>query len=130
MHGGLNARASRQRAYTTVLSVLARLHHKGLLRRRRVGRADVYVPALTRAEYWLARAGVEVDALVDHFGDEALAHFVQAVDGLEDDKMDALRRLADERPALPGAVTPRRAVTSRSTVGLVASGVAGCGSGR
>lgn len=98
----LNARSRRQRAYTTVLSVLARLHTKGLLERRRVGRADVYVPAVTEAEYRLARAGVEVKALVDTFGDEALARFVQVVDGLDDGRMNALRRLAAERPEGPG----------------------------
>lgn len=91
----LNAREARQRAYTTILSVLARLYTKGLLERRRHGRADVYVPRMGEAEYRLARAGAEVSSLVDHFGDEALAHFVSAVDQLGDDRMAALRRLAE-----------------------------------
>ena len=54
----LNARSPRQRAYTTVLSVLTRLHDKGLLHRRRSGRADIYTPTLTEAEYRVRRAGV------------------------------------------------------------------------
>ncbi len=91
---GLNARSERQRAYTTVLSVLTRLHVKGLLERRRTGRAHLYVPSLSQAEYRLARAGAEVDALVVHFGDEALAHFVHAVDELDPGRMRALRELA------------------------------------
>jgi predicted transcriptional regulator len=36
------------------LSVLSRLHAKGLLDRRRFGRADIYIPALSEAEYRLA----------------------------------------------------------------------------
>lgn len=91
----LNARLPRQRAYTTVLSVLTRLHDKGLLHRRRSGRADIYTPTLTEAEYRLRRAGAEVDELVSHFGDEALAHFVQTVDTLDDERTAALRRLGD-----------------------------------
>ncbi len=99
VHAALNAREPRQRAYTTVLSVLTRLYEKGLLERKLKSRAHIYTPTLTEAEYSRERAGAEVDALIDHFGDAALAHFVQAVDRLDGERMDALRRLAGEPPA-------------------------------
>ena len=76
----LNARADKVRAYTTLLTVMTRLDGKGLLVRRRAGRLDVYSPALSRDAYLQARAEAEVRALVDDFGDLALAHFARHVE--------------------------------------------------
>lgn len=42
---------ARARAYTTVMTVMDKLHDKGWLKRERVGRAFVYRPALPRADY-------------------------------------------------------------------------------
>jgi predicted transcriptional regulator len=92
----LNARADKVRAYTTLLTVMTRLDGKGLLVRRRAGRLDVYSPALTRDAYLQARAESEVQALVEDFGDLALAHFARHVDGLDQDRLAKLRKLAGE----------------------------------
>ena len=40
---GINERAPRHRAYTTFMTIMGRLASKGLLHRRRGGRADYYV---------------------------------------------------------------------------------------
>ena len=61
----VNAPADKPRAYTTYMTILGRLHDKGLLTRRREGKTDVYRPVHTRAEYADLRAQAEVDALVD-----------------------------------------------------------------
>ena len=90
----LNARADKERAYTTLLTVMTRLDGKGLLVRRRAGRLDVYAPALTRDEYLRARAEAEVAALVEDFGDLALAHFARHVGRLDPQRLETLRRLA------------------------------------
>ena len=92
----LNARADKVRAYTTLLTVMTRLDSKGLLVRRRAGRLDVYSPALSRDAYLQARAEAEVRALVDDFGDLALAHFARHVDQLDAERLDKLRKLAGE----------------------------------
>ena len=92
----LNARAEKVRAYTTLLTVMTRLDGKGLLVRRRAGRLDVYSPALSRDAYLQARAEAEVQALVEDFGDLALAHFARHVDGLDAERLDKLRKLAGE----------------------------------
>ena len=92
----LNARAEKVRAYTTLLTVMTRLDGKGLLVRRRAGRLDVYSPALSRDAYLQARAEAEVRALVEDFGDLALAHFARHVDGLDAERLDKLRKLAGE----------------------------------
>jgi predicted transcriptional regulator len=90
----LNARAEKTRAYTTLLTVMIRLDGKGLLVRRRAGRLDVYAPAISRDEYLRARAESEVAALVDDFGDLALAHFARHIGRLDAERLQALRRLA------------------------------------
>ena len=90
----VNARSEKTRAYTTLLTVMTRLDGKGLLVRRRSGRLDVYAPALTRDEYLRARAEAEVTALVEDFGDLALAHFARHVGRLDQQRLETLRRLA------------------------------------
>jgi predicted transcriptional regulator len=90
----LNARGGKVRAYTTLLTVMTRLDGKGLLVRRRAGRLDVYAPAFTRDEYLQARAEAEVAALVEDFGDLALAHFARHIRQLDPQRLETLRRLA------------------------------------
>src|ERR1700693_4274600 len=65
----LNKRASKERAYTTYMTIMARLHKKGVLDRRRQGKTDFYAPKLSREEYMAARARDQVDELVDEYGD-------------------------------------------------------------
>ena len=91
----LNARGGKVRAYTTLLTVMTRLDAKGLLVRRRAGRLDVYAPALTRDDYFHTRAEAEVAALVEDFGDLALAHFARHIGGLDAERLEKLRRLAN-----------------------------------
>ena len=90
----LNRAAPRPRAYTTYMTILGRLHAKGLLTRRREGKTDVYRPVHTRAEYADLRAQAEVAALVETFGDVALGHFARQVSDLDPDRRAALERLA------------------------------------
>lgn len=92
----LNETAPRPRAYTTYLTVCRRLDAKGLLARRRRGKTDVYVPAMTRRRYAELRAAAEVEALVEEFGDEALVHFAREIDRLDPERRRRLRRLAEE----------------------------------
>ena len=79
----LNARSAPRRAYTTILTVMQRLHEKRVLRRERDRRCHVYLPALTREQYAQARAEAEVGALVSEYGDVALAHFARAMSRLD-----------------------------------------------
>jgi len=90
----LNARTSKERAYTTYMTIMARLHRKGLLARRREGKTDFYAPALARDEYMERRARVEVEDLVAQYGDVALSHFAQQMSALDPARRRALQRLA------------------------------------
>jgi predicted transcriptional regulator len=87
-------RGRKQRAYTTVMTIMARLDVKGLLTRKRRGKTDVYRPVMSRAEYADARAQAEVEGLVAEFGDVALAHFAERVDRLDAKRLRELRKLA------------------------------------
>ena len=85
----------RKRAYTTVMTIMARLDKKGLLTRERVGKTDVYAPVLDRAEYMNARAAAQVGALVDEYGDLALSHFARQFESLDARSLRRLRALSE-----------------------------------
>jgi predicted transcriptional regulator len=91
---GVNGRASKPRAYTTYMTIMARLHKKGVLKRRREGKTDFYWPVMSRDYYRDARARADVKALVDNYGDIALAHFARQMDTLDPKRREQLRRLA------------------------------------
>jgi predicted transcriptional regulator len=87
-------RGPKQRAYTTVMTIMNRLDEKGLLDRERQGKRDLYRPVMSREEYLDARAQAEVRSLVDEYGDVALAHFAKHVDGIDGKRLRELRKLA------------------------------------
>jgi predicted transcriptional regulator len=90
----LNANSEPPRAYTTYMTIMARLHKKGLLDRRREGKTDIYAPAHSRDEYRALRAQAGVQQLVDEYGDAALSHFAAQVAALDPARRRALERLA------------------------------------
>jgi predicted transcriptional regulator len=90
----LNKSARHERAYTTYMTIMARLHKKGLLVRRREGKTDFYAPSLGREEYLAVRARAEVEDLVAQYGDVALSHFAQQMASLDPARRRALQRLA------------------------------------
>ena len=92
----LNGRGPQARAYTTVLTVMQRLHTKELLDRRWRGRLHVYSPVLSRAEYAEMRAAVEVRELVSEYGDVALAQFARTMSTLDPKRREQIRRLAGD----------------------------------
>ncbi len=91
---GINARATRERAYTTFMTIMRRLASKGLLKRRRDGRADYYLASWTEPDYRAARAQADTSALVEQYGDAALVAFASAMEGLDPARRRLLRRLA------------------------------------
>ncbi len=90
----LNATAGRERAYTTVMTVMAKLHRKGLLERRREGKTDIYTPVMSRDAYMEARAQADLDAIVDEYGDVALVALARQMNQLDPKRREQLRRIA------------------------------------
>jgi predicted transcriptional regulator len=79
-------------AYKTVLTVLGRLHAKGLVDREAAGRAHAYTPRRGPAE--LAAEQMNVALRRTGRGTEALQHFVDTLDA---DEQAVLRALLDAR---------------------------------
>ncbi|MFF3559319.1 BlaI/MecI/CopY family transcriptional regulator [Streptomyces sp. NPDC002574] len=92
-------------AYTTVLTILVRLHGKGMLVRHRQGRGYAYAPARDEASHTAQRMRTLLDAGSDR--EAVLARFVSDLSP-EDEQM--LQRLltTDEAPDGPGGGTARR----------------------
>ncbi|MBI2325754.1 MAG: BlaI/MecI/CopY family transcriptional regulator [Chloroflexi bacterium] len=85
---------TRALAYTTVMTIMTRLHVKGLLERVRDGKTYVYRPAFSRAEHRERLSRDLVRGLVDEFGEVALAHFAAELDGVDASHRAALRKIA------------------------------------
>lgn len=90
----LNARTSKERAYTTYMTIMARLHKKGMLVRRREGKTDFYAPSQDRDQYLALRARAQVEDLVAQYGDVALSNFAEQMASLDPTRRRALQRLA------------------------------------
>jgi len=82
-------------AYTTVMTVLDRLHSKGLVARAREGRAYEYAPVHADEDALVDQLGKhEVDQLVQRLGDVALVHFAATLDDLDSGTRAQLETLA------------------------------------
>jgi predicted transcriptional regulator len=98
---GVYGNIGRPLAYTTVMTTLERLYKKGLLRRRKDGRAFLYTPALSQHEWEQRRAGDLVANILSSSGtsrDLLVSCLVEAV-GQEDDSLlkDLERKIRQKR---------------------------------
>lgn len=89
--------SGREPAYTTVMTVMARLADEGMLTRELVGKTYVYGPACTREEFRARIAGTIVNDLVTDFGDLAIAQFVDAIERAGPARLERLRTFLDNR---------------------------------
>ncbi len=87
--------ASRPRAYTTIMTIMDRLAHKGVVTRRKAGRAWLYRPNLS-AEQARARA---VSRVVDGFFEGSASALAAHLSGFQP--------VADARPPAPAAPRPQ-----------------------
>jgi len=81
---------SREIAYTTVMTTMARLHAKGLLERRRDGRRYVYRARLGRKEFLEETAREVLDSLA---GDDLATAEALLVERLAEADLEELERL-------------------------------------
>jgi predicted transcriptional regulator len=89
-----------QMAYTTLMTTLDRLHKKGLLERRKDGRAFIYSARVTQSEF---KQGVASDVISGLLGkgigeiEPVLACIVDAVSETDRALLDELDRLVKEK---------------------------------
>lgn len=91
----VQARLSRQVAYTTVMTTLDRLYKKGVLERRRMGRAYLYSPGVTRGQLQASIAGSVLAGLLqsrDGASSPVLSNLIDSV-GAHSHGEELLRRL-------------------------------------
>ncbi len=94
VHLQLAASASRSLAYTTVMTVLGRLHDKGLVARRQDGRRHIYSPVMNE-EGLIAHLGARAaDAAIARYGTAALRQFALRLDDLDPTVREQLLELA------------------------------------
>lgn len=89
-------------AYTTLMTTLDRLFRKGVLNRVKRGRAFLYAPQLSRAEFESARAAVALRAALEGDGTALtplMSFFVDAVGARDHELLDELEALVRARRA-------------------------------
>ena len=84
-------------AYTTIATVLDRLHTKGLLSRKRKGLAFVYRARLTRRVIEFARAQMSLRTLLGPAPRPAVATLVEAMESLDPGLLEELERAVAAR---------------------------------
>lgn len=77
-------------AYTTVMTILSRLHDKGVIRRKRIGRAYSYTPAFDQAELAATRMKSLLDTGADR--EAVLARFVGSLNRSDERFLESLLR--------------------------------------
>ena len=91
----LEHETGRAHAYTTVMTILARLHERGLLDRHKIGRGYMYRPHGDEAEVLTAMGERAVDRLLEQYGTAALRRFAHHLSDLDPDLRAQLLDLAD-----------------------------------
>ena len=87
-------------AYTTLMTTLDRLHKKGLLERRKDGRAFIYSPRYSPAEFERGIVRRAIDSLLGrgtHGAEPFLACIVDAVTEHDHELLDELDRLIQDK---------------------------------
>ncbi len=84
-------------AYTTVVTILTRLHDKGVLERRKAGRAYLYAPVADEPGLAARRMARVLDGEPDR--EAVLARFVSGLSGADE---ELLRRMLGEPPTAAG----------------------------
>ena len=90
----VNADRAAPLAYTSVMTVLDRLHDKELVTRESRGRAYEYTPVDPDEQHLVDHlSSRQVTELVDQLGEVALVHFAAALDKVDPQTMERLRAL-------------------------------------
>lgn len=96
----VHAHFGRELAYTTLMTTLDRLHRKGVLARRREGRAFLYRPLFTREQFEEQVATDMIDGLLGFASgppQPVLMSIVDAVSRRDHELLDELERLVREK---------------------------------
>lgn len=85
----------RDHAYTTILTIMSRLHERGVLLRERRGRQFIYRLPDGEADVIDRLSAAAVDRLIDRYGTAALRNFALRLADLDPDTRRRLEKLAE-----------------------------------
>ena len=91
----------RDAAYTTVMTVMSRLAAKGVLRRRKSGRAYVYEPVAEQEQLAGSMLSGLVDRLYGGSSTRAIAHLLEAEESVTESELDRLELLIRQKRERP-----------------------------
>lgn len=83
-------------AYTTVATILQRLHDKGLLNRKENKSGYVYSPKLSKESYSKNIAQSFLKKFIGSYGNTAIASFAESVDRLPEKKRQYFLKLLEK----------------------------------
>ncbi len=87
----------RKIAYTTVMTTMARLATKGLLRRDTAGLAHRYRPAVTQDTYLRSALGRVLTWALERYPEPAASYLTEVVDSVDGADLDELRAAVERR---------------------------------
>lgn len=87
----------RKIAYTTVMTTMARLATKGLLRRDTAGLAHRYRPAVSQDTYLRSALGRVLTWALERYPEPAASYLTEVVDGVDGADLDELRAAVERR---------------------------------
>lgn len=80
-------------AYTTIATILERLHEKGLLKKDTSAFTVVFTPKQSKEEFGQKMAQSLLEKFFGTFGDAAITSFAQSIDDLPKEKKEHLLKL-------------------------------------
>lgn len=87
----------RKIAYTTVMTTMARLATKGLLRRDTSGLAHRYHPAVSQDAYLRSALGRVLTWALERYPEPAASYLTEVADSMEGNDLDELRAAVERR---------------------------------
>ena len=88
-------------SYSTVKAVLSNLTLKGHVKKRSIGRSNVFTPATTKAAFQKSLVSQVIDSLIHSYREPVLAHLVDELTS-DDSMLDDLERLIAEKRLAKG----------------------------
>lgn len=92
----------RKIAYTTVMTTMARLAKKGLLRRDTAGLAHRYRPAVSQDTYLRSALGRVLTWALERYPEPAASYLTEVADSVEGNDLDELRAAVERRRSKEG----------------------------
>ena len=90
-------------SYSTVKAVLSNLTLKGHVKKRSIGRSNVFTPATTRAAFQKHVVSEVIDSLIHSYREPVLAHLIDEL-ASDDGMLDELERLIAEKRLAKGKI--------------------------